>query len=432
MLKLNSDTLQQILTDLNADRRLVVAYSGGLDSHVLLHALAQLRSVKPKITIRAIHIDHGLNPNSRLWSKHCKKICRDLDIPLVIKKINAKKASNSGHSQEALARDLRYQALKKLLRKDENLLTAHHADDQAETILLQLFRGAGPKGLSAIPAVASLGTAILIRPLLSFSRKDLKAYAKKNKLVWVDDDSNFSCDIDRNYVRQKIMPVIKTRWKGVLKTLARSSKHCQEASVLLDDLAKFDIGDESKPHLAVEKLLSLSAARQRNALRYWLRSLHLSIPNTAKLKQIQTDVLLSRHDAAPLVAWEGVEIRRYENNIYAMTPIPKLPSNLKLPWRDTKKPLKLPLGLGTLHFTDIDKNWIYAAKKRNAKHDKISIRFRKGGEKIRLPNRQGTHELKKLFQEYRIPPWQRNLIPLIYSGEELIAIVLPNSASTKT
>ncbi|OGT06953.1 MAG: tRNA lysidine(34) synthetase TilS [Gammaproteobacteria bacterium GWE2_37_16] len=408
-----------------ADKKVFLAYSGGLDSKVLLHALVILKIKNPELQISAIHINHGLSPNADQWAKNCLGTCRKFGIDLIIKKISVKTALQKGHSLEAVARDLRYAAFTEILNSGDLLLTAHHSDDQAETLLLQLFRGAGPKGLSAMPEKMPLGKGFLLRPLLPFSRHELEEYAHKNHLEWHEDESNADINFDRNYIRHTIMPLIKKRWGGILGPLCRVAEHCAEASELLNDLANQDYLNlqGTKPHtLSVKKLLSLSVARQSNVLRYWLHLLQLPTPSCVKLQNILHDVLLSRSDAMPLVTWREIEVRRYGDDIYTMSPLQKLPGNLIIPWEDLEKPLVLPYKLGTLDYKNIaDKAGLPLPPK-----DKITIRFRQGGERIKLPNRQGTHSLKKLFQEWRVPPWQRNLIPLVYCDEKLIWVCILN------
>ena len=409
---------------LGADKKIFIAYSGGLDSKVLLHALATLKKQNPELQISAIHINHGLSPNADQWAKNCLTTCQKFGIDLIIKKIAVKTALQKGHSLEAVARDLRYAAFTELLNDGDFLLTAHHKDDQAETLLLQLFRGAGPKGLSAMPEKMPLGKGFLLRPLLHFSRQELEKYAKQHDLKWHEDESNADLNFDRNYIRHTIMPVIKKRWSGILAPLCRVVEHCAEASELLNDLAAEDYLNlqGTKPHtLSVKKLLALSLARRSNVLRYWLNILQLPTPSCAKLQNILHDVLLSRVDAMPLVTWHKAEVRRYGDDVYAMPPLQKLPENLIIAWDDVEKPLVLPNNLGSLDYKKIVKE----SGLTKLPTEKNTIRFRQGGERIKLPNRQGTHSLKNLFQEWQIPPWQRDLIPLVYCNEKLIWVCIP-------
>jgi tRNA(Ile)-lysidine synthase len=412
----SSAKLSQIISSLISSKKVYVAYSGGVDSHVLLHSLCALNS---DVEIIAIHIDHGLNPNSWMWVQHCEEICKKLKVKLLTTKVDVKAHLDTKHSMEEVARTLRYQAFSNLMPVNSVLLTAHHADDQAETLLLQLLRGAGPKGLAAMPMKNSLGKdKTLLRPLLQFTRAELLQYAREYNLQWIEDESNVDTNIDRNYLRQIIMPPLKEHWPSATTTINRVAHHCAEASHLLDVLASHDylVAQGSVVDtLSVTKVLQLDEARQRNLIRYWLRQLNLSLPSLIKLTQLQHDVLHCHADANPLIHWEGVEVRRYQDDIYAMTPLLPHDPQMIIFW-NLAEPLQLPNNLGILRAefysaADIDRT-------------KITVRFRHGGEVCKPSGLDGhTHELKKLFQEWQIPPWQRDRVPLLYYGEELVAVI---------
>lgn len=418
---LNAKKLYEILKSLKASDSLVVAYSGGMDSHALLHVASNLKYVDKDIKVTAIHVNHNLNPNAKKWEEHCQKTCEELDIKLIIKSIQTKIAPKSGQSQEAIARDLRYKALSELLGSHDCLLTAHHLDDQAETLLLQLLRGAGPKGLSSMSARAQFPTFILLRPLLSFSEQELQNYASKNRLKWIEDESNTDINIGRNFIRHEVVPKIKQNWKGMLTTLSRTAENCREASALLYELAKEDYSkaEGSKPFtLSKQKLTALNEARQRNLIRYWLHLQAFPTPSKAKLEQIQKSVVESSYDATPLVSWRNTEVRRYCDDIYALKPKGEIAEKQSIEWPLASIPVKLPSNLGTLHFrSNLDQKSLDLLWKN------ISVEFRDGGERCKLRNRHMSHELKKLFQEWKIPPWQREFIPLVYRGEEIIYVV---------
>jgi tRNA(Ile)-lysidine synthase len=212
----------------------VVAYSGGMDSHVLLHLCYKL-----KIPVRAIHINHGLQKEADAWSKHCNKICEELNVPFF--NIHVDAAATQGESPENAARNARYEALMSELKVNECLLTAHHKDDQSETLLLQLFRGAGPAGLAAMPVVRKTGKGIHLRPLLECSRSELMQYAKENKLNWIEDPSNQNTDFDRNFVRQKIIPLIKGRWQQVDSALEQVASQQQDSLEIIEAMAAIDL-----------------------------------------------------------------------------------------------------------------------------------------------------------------------------------------------
>lgn len=426
-----AEQLYLTLTKLTDCRQLCVAYSGGVDSHVLLEALAEARNADSSLQISAIHIDHRIHENSAAWAKHCQKICAALKIPCQIETIDIQTFiartqldKKKKISLETAARHLRYEALKRLVPKGAALLTAHHADDQAETLLLQLLRGAGPKGLAAIPTHSMLGGTELLRPMLQFSRQEIFAEAKARKLQWIEDESNLDISFERNYLRQKIIPELKLKWPGMLKTLGRASANCYETYQLAEDLAKQDyeivcINHEPKSESCIldgAKLTSLSAIRQRNVLRYWLEHLQLPMPSRIKLEEIQRALLPAARDAAPLVAWHGAEIRRYQNKLYAMSPLPPHDNTQIFPWQITAATTSftLPNGLGILHAS-------FSAQA--PKTISISIHFRQGGERFRPRGNAHSRSLKHLMQEWSIPPWLRDRVPLIYIGDKLASVV---------
>lgn len=416
---INPDCIYQWLLKSAQHRKLfLVAYSGGVDSHVLLHLMNLIRQKYSGIRLRAIHINHGLSPNADQWSEHCQTVCDNLQIELLIRKIKLNRDPN--HSTESLSRQIRYQIFSEVLLLDESLLTAHTQNDQAETVLLQLLRGAGPKGLSAMPDKKAFAQSYLLRPLLNFTREEVVQYANQNRLHWVEDESNLDLGFNRNYLRHKIMPLLQNRWESVFSNLSRSANHCAESVELLDELARNDlltITQENDFILPLAHVLTLSDARQRNVLRYWIRKCNVRLPSTRKLKQLQTDLLLSRKDARPSLQWDDFEIRRYQNQLYLMPILKKHNSKNIIPWDDVKKPLDLGNGLGHL----IAEKKIGEGIRPDITTQHISVRFRQGGETCQFKGH--THSLKKLFQEWHIPPWQRDNIPLIYCGNELIAVV---------
>lgn len=392
-----------------------VAYSGGLDSHVLLHLFANLRSIYP-IQLRAIHVNHSLSVHAPDWVRHCEQVCQDLNIDLLSLTVNAK--SKSGESPEAIAREKRYALFSEVINTNDLLLTAHHQNDQAETLLLQLCRGAGPKGLAAMPSMKPLASGFLARPLLDFTQADLKAYAEENQLHWIEDESNANKGFSRNFIRHEIIPLLEKRWPSVVPTLARVSAHCAEAQPLLDEVAAEDLlsvqGSLSET-LSVEKLRALSASRQRQVLRLWLKQLGFSVPSTIKIHQIQKDILQSDSDKMPLITWSGVVLRRYQDNIYATPPDHFHEKNSVQPW-DMLRPLLIP-GLGLLQASATIGQGLRADLKA------VTVRFRQGGEVCRLPGRTCHHRLKNLFQEWHIPPWERDRIPFIFVEDQLAVVV---------
>jgi tRNA(Ile)-lysidine synthase len=299
------------------------------------------------------------------------------------------------------------------------LLSAHHQDDQAETLLLNLLRGGGPAGLAGISDIRRLGAGWLARPLLSFSRSELLAYAELHELSWIDDPSNMDQSRDRNFLRHEILPRLTARWPDAVACLQRSGRIAGDAATLLDDLAAIDAIAvcAGRDRLRIDALSDLPAARQRNLLRYVIRQLGMPSPSAAQLQQVLESLLVARADAEPKVCWSGTEIRRYRKQLYL------LPGDLAvgpdapvdIGGRDY---LPLEHGLGELRLeAGAPEGLSEALVKRG-----LELRFRHGGEKFRPIGQQHTKKLKKMLQEAGIVPWMRDRIPLLYSGGELVAV----------
>ena len=393
-----------------------LALSGGLDSCVLLHALHRLSS-ELSAEVKAIHINHGWDPKAQEWAHFCQAICNELGIPCQVIAIDARPPP--GESPEAWARQRRYQAMERLLSQGEMVLTAHQQDDQAETLLLQLLRGAGPRGLAAMPRCIEFGPGWLGRPLLDFTRDELNAYAIQEGLSWIEDPSNRNTRFDRNFLRQEIIPLLKRRWPNLSRTLARAAIWQADAARLLEDLARQDLEavcSRQQGTLSVEALMQLETERRNNALRFWFRNKGLPMPSADQLNQLCQDALKAGWDATPCLRWRGAEVRRYRDNLYALPPLPPHDPKIVLPW-DLVTPLPLPLG--TLRAERVHGTGLKATL---GDHKKITIRFRQGGEHCRLQGRLHTRSLKHLFQEAGIPPWQRDRIPLLYLDNKLAAV----------
>ena len=394
-----------------------IAYSGGCDSHVLLYSLAQLRE-ELNINLKAIHINHGLSPLANEWEEHCREICEQLSISYLAISVNA---NQNRTSPEEAARIARYKEWKKLINKNEVLLLAHHQDDQAETVLLQLLRGSGVKGLAAMPAKQDFSQGRLCRPLLGYQRQELHSYAVDHNLNWIDDPSNFDTDFDRNFLRHDVIPLLESRWPALKRTLSRNASHQAEADQLLSELA---FQDWHHVHLdnkiIVSSLLKLSEQRQRNVLRYWLSDIcELSLPDTIHLKRIMEEVITAAEDAKPEVIWRGGEVRRYQGFLYGIKNLPQSPENKVLLWRDLSQSLEL--GDASCLSSKVIMGQGLSQKK--LQNSEISIRFRQGGEMCKPVGRGQTHQLKKLFQEWQVPPWQRAFVPLVYVNDELAQAV---------
>lgn len=398
------------LNQLPATKNIWVAYSGGVDSHVLLHLLSQ-QCLSAKL--HAIHIHHGLQTQADDWVQHCSQVCQQLQIDFHVCYVHIN--LNRADSVEALARDARYQAIENIISDNDVVLTAQHTDDQAETLLLQLFRGAGVAGLAAMPHLSQFAQGWLGRPLLNCSRQQIVDYAIENHLHWIEDASNQDTRFERNFLRHNIMPALSQRWSQLNHTLGRAAQHQAEAHELLQVLAAQDLQNAltmlgSQTGLHIETLQHLSAARQRNVIRYWLKSQHFIMPSTSHLQQILTECIQAKADAQPLVKWANVEVRRYQQILFAMSALPEKPQNQIINWHPSHH-LALPMGQLKAVCTE---------GAGLAIGEKLQVRFRQGGEKIYL--RGHWRSVKKLLQQSHIAPWLRPFMPLIYMDGQLVAI----------
>jgi tRNA(Ile)-lysidine synthase len=394
-----------------------VAFSGGLDSHALLHALCKLRAVLDA-EVGAVHVNHGLQLEADHWESHCRQLCADLQVAYVSLRVDGK--ARRGESPEAAARRARYTALADWLPAQHCLLTAQHQDDQAETLLLQLLRGSGVSGLAAMPVLTTLGAGRHLRPLLAVTREALYQYAIANKLSWIEDPSNTDTAFDRNYLRQQVLPVLRERWPAVASSLSRSASHCADAACLLADLAEQDLhaltGRENT--LSLTGLVALPYARQGNVLRHWIKQVSGKTPSAAVLARIMNDVTGSRRDSEPCVRWGGFEIRRYREELFLLCQTGPGGQPGALDWA-MAGPLALPGSGGVLTATAETGRGIRAAA---VPAGRVRVAWRQGGEYCQPAGRGHHHRLKKLFQEQGIPPWERSRIPLIYIEDQLAAV----------
>lgn len=402
------------LTGVAAPARWIVAFSGGLDSTVLLHALATSGTATPVV---AAHVDHGLHPEAAAWASHCQAVATRLGVAYSGLEVSIDAAAPAG--PEAAARDARYAAFQKLVQSNDCLLSAHHQDDQAETLLLNLMRGSGVAGLAGIGARRIFGKGLLLRPLLDVPLDDLKSYAAAEQLDWVEDPSNRDTQFDRNFLRHEILPALSGRWPAVAGRLRRSAELVREASELLEDLADADldaVGTDNR--LSIKQLQVLSAPRQRNVLRRAIRRCGLPAPPGTRLQQIVDELIPARPDAQPQVSWSGVDVRRYRDALFILPSQSNEspPAGGKL--RTNGQPVALGGDLGALrlvgpHAKGISPDIAAAG---------LEIRFRHGGEAIRVVGHQSTQKLKKLLQEAGILPWMRHRVPLLYCGDSLVAV----------
>ncbi len=393
--------------------RLSIAYSGGLDSTVLLFALARIRNALGK-DLRVLHIDHQLQSASAQWAERCERTAAGLRIPFSHVRVDV---DSKDQGLEAGARAARYAALRRELHEGEALLTAHHADDQLETVLLALMRGAGPRGLGASPALQRFGPGWLARPLLELTRRDLERWAAQEQLTWIVDPSNENISIDRNYLRHEIVPRLRARWPAAAMSVVRAAAHLQESAQLLEELAEIDLRSlERGGCLGVDRLRRLSSPRRRNVLRQWLRSFGVRAPSARRLAAIEHDMLIAQEDRVPCSKVDGAEIRRHRALLYCVRDLPPVPQ-AALAW-ETAAPLALPPGLGVLRLEPAVGAGISAAKLPRTVH----VAFRRGGETLKPAGEAHGRSLKKRFQDANVLPWWRGRLPLVYAGDRLVAV----------
>jgi tRNA(Ile)-lysidine synthase len=408
----------ECLTNLSDVNRYLVAFSGGIDSYVLLHVLATHRHQFADVDLLAVHINHALNINSDQWAARCQTMCEHLKVGFVGIDVDA--TPRSGESPEARARAVRYEAISRLFRTGDCLLTAHHQDDQVETLFLQLMRGSGPKGLSAMPEVSVFNDGLIARPFINVRRDAIQSYAVKHQLKWINDDSNLDTRFDRNFIRHEIIPKLQQRWPSLSQTVSRSARYCAEASDILESVARKAI-DKINPYgsetLSVSALQEYSRAEQKNILRYWIQSRGLNTPSSSQLDQVVEQVLTAAVDATPRLTWEGSEVRRYRDKLYAFASLKEVDIDQPILW-DLKQPLELD-SMGTL---EIVEGVGEGVARKHVKNNILTVDFRKGGEAIQPVGRKEKHALKKLFQESGVPPWIRERIPLIYIEGELAVV----------
>jgi tRNA(Ile)-lysidine synthase len=397
-------------------KSMTLALSGGIDSVVLLHLLHQLQKIH-HFTLKASHVHHGLSKNANKWVQFCEKLCTKLSVSLDVHHIKLPQKKSLGIEGEA--RQLRYEKL--LQSKSDLVVLAHHADDQAETFLLQLFRGAGVKGLSSMAHFDD--TRKLWRPLLNTSRIEIENYARQHKLKWIEDESNKNTDFDRNFIRSRVLPILKNRFSHIIKVISRSASHLAEAQYLLDDLAQIDLksylkSKEYKHKIKVKTLDKLSYSRAKNILRYWLELNDQLMPSKDILDELLRQVLTAKKDAELIIELKkNYEIRRYKDEIYIVRKNQQAEKNYEVIWNGESEIL-LPNGT-QLNFKNVKGRGISLSK---IKDKKLVISSRKGGEFFKPDSKRPTKKIKQLLQESDLPPWEREFLPLIFIGDELASV----------
>ena len=394
-----------------------VAFSGGADSLALLHAFAQVRACNSEILLRAIHVDHHLHPESTRWARQCIDVCRRLSVEILVLDV-VPRSSGTGHVGEGSARDARYGAFERTLETHDVLCTAHSQDDHIETILLNLMRGAGPRGLSGIPEQRRLGAGFVARPVRGISRSALQGYARATGLPLINDPANEDSRFSRVLLRREVIPVLEARWPAIRTTLARAGERAAESAEMLDALAALDL-DTSDGGLGatldVDVLGTLAPTRQRNAIAAWLTAQGIALPGAARIEQIAREVVGARTDAVPCVRLGDIDVRRYRRRLHLVPRVQPVAGPVVQSWRI---PETLTLNHGRLAWEACASGGL----DNSVRDTEITVHIRGDDANSTRSSHLGGKSLKKRFQSVGIPPWERGRIPLVYAGNVLAAI----------
>lgn len=411
------ETIAGFVTRFSPGTRFVVAFSGGGDSLALLHAFARARDRDRGLRLCCAHVDHHLHADSARWSDQCTEVCRRLSVDIAVLDARLPEHREASRIDEGMARAARYDAFERFLLPEDVLCTAHSEDDHVETVLLNLFRGAGPRGIAGIPSERRLGQGSVARPVLGVPRAELMAYARGTGLPLIDDPANAELRYSRVTLRRRIMPVLESRWPGVRATLARAAELGRESAELLDTLAAFDLGPAGGIHgdsLDVEAIGALEPVRRRNALACWLRRQGVASPGRRRIEEIDRAVIGARQDAMPCVSVGNVDVRRFRGRI-CLVPRGRAAAARGAVWRI---PEVLEFEHGRLAWKRCEEDGL----DETVVDAGVVVRFR-GEDASQLDRaRASGRSLKKRFQSLGIPPWERGRIPLVYAGGELAAI----------
>lgn len=407
------------------DARIYVGVSGGLDSVVLLHLLVTLREFTD-ISLIALHAHHGLHPDATKWQEFCERLCEKWSVTLKTQLLDVR--VTNGEGCEASARKARYRWYASIVKPTDYLLLAHQRDDQAETVLLNLLRGAGVRGLTAMALASTFANCRIIRPLLGRDRRQLATYANAHRLQWVEDASNRDIAYSRNYLRHEIIPLLRERWPAVSAVLARTAERMRRTQILLEEFAATDLQcTESKSvetvagvgyKMSLSGISDLSDSRLSNLLSHWLGTRGFRRPSHRQMDQLIVELIRRRGSGHTVNRWPGAEVRRYDDWLYVLRPLPQPAAMGTRRWH-----IEEPLVIPELNIKMVAVPVHGAGLARARITAPLVVRWRRGGERCRFANRGHRQKLKKLLQERRVPPWVRARIPLVYVADEIAAVV---------
>ena len=429
--RLSPELILPYLNDVAAESSslpMVVAFSGGVDSAVLLHLLAACRDRGIVKTLRAVHVHHGLSDLADSWQVFCQSFCDRLNIPLIVARVNLSGTSGGGVEQEA--RQARYEVFRQALDAGGYLLMGHHQDDQAETLLLRLFRGTGLDGLQGIPVQRSLGNGQILRPLLDVSRAEIEEYALGHQLQWIEDDSNTDEKYSRNFLRHQVIPEIEQRWPGASRRMAELTKEVTSFNSRLSGLSEQQLQQAQiympqwllgkQPLLSIKVLQSFDVEDQRQVIRLWLKNQGFNMPGRQALEAVFQELIHAREDAEPVIRNTQYCLRRFRG--YLLADSIRLEVNyrpLDWDWRANHR-LELPDGkILSITCSDGDDEQSLLSDQL------LKVLWRKHidtSQKFAVAGRSGRKSIKRWLQEYNIPPWLRGQVPFIFEGDQLVAV----------
>lgn len=413
---------QQLAQHLPAQRDFLIGLSGGVDSVVLLHLLIQL----PELNLRAVHIHHGLSPNADHWLAFCQALCQNYKVPFVSQRVALQSTANV----EANARTLRYQAISQIIRPTEVLITAHHLDDQVETFFLALKRGSGVKGLGAMQAVGKLQNFTLFRPLLGIEKADIIAYAEREQLNWIVDESNSDNRFERNFLRNRILPECRERWPQFSQMVARSAQHCADQQALIEELLSEELSRRlgAKQQLNISGFEAFSDLKQRQLIRLWLAHCGVPMPTSAQLQAVIAELIFAKADSTPEVVLGEKCVRRFRQTLFLLeksVPIPQ-PEKLHIPAELGKWQLSSTFSLERTAqglICNIAEQIHRLCLPSELCDQPLTLTFGHQG-KVQEYGKAHREEMKKIWQRLGVPTWERQTTPLLFWQEQLLAVLL--------